>query len=119
VNEESSIWQEAKRHMVTAGRVVVAYLDRRYNDEGTEIAPADLQLAAGKKVSVFTAAVATTRAFAPPKSPAQATTKIQYQAKNADIKKIESYLRKPRMGGSAVGRYTFDHFLKNEVGGDD
>jgi hypothetical protein len=50
-------------------------LDKRYTDEGTEIAPADLQLAAGKKVSVFTAAVATARAFTPPKSPAQATTK--------------------------------------------
>lgn len=116
VNEESAIWQEAKRHMVKTGRVVIGFLDKRYTDEGTEVAPTELHAASGKPVSVFSAAVATARVFSPPKAPVASTTKIQYQAKDADIRKIASYLRKPGMGGSAVGRYTFNHFLKNEVG---
>jgi Histidine kinase-, DNA gyrase B-, and HSP90-like ATPase len=117
VNEESSVWQEAKSRMVVAGRVVTNFLDKRYTDEGTEIGSADLQEAAGKRVSVFTAAVSTKeRVFTPPKSPAAATTKIQYEVKKTELKHIENYLRRPGMGGSAVGRYTFYHFLKNEVG---
>lgn len=118
VNEESTIWQDAKRHMVAVGRVVIGFLDGRYTEEGTEVAPADLQKASGKSVSVVEAAVATARTFHPPKAAANSTTTIQYKAKDIDIKKIASYLRKPSLGGSAVGRYTFQHFLKNEAGGD-
>lgn len=119
VNEESAIWQEAKRHMVTAGRVLIGFLDKRYTGEGTEVPPSDLQAAAGKRVDVFTAAAATKRSFDLPKKATPSTTKIQYQAKIVDLKKIESYLRRPGMGGSEVGRYTFSYFLKNEVGGDE
>ena len=119
VNEESAIWQETKRHMVKAGRIVIGFLDKRYTDEGTEVAPADLHAASGKPVSLITAAVAAPSEFAPPKAPRPSTTKIQYQAKDSDIRKIATYLRKSGMGGSAVGRYTFNYFLKNEVGSDD
>jgi Histidine kinase-, DNA gyrase B-, and HSP90-like ATPase len=116
VNEESAIWQEAKRHMVKVGRLVVAFLDKRYTESGTEFTPADLQDAARGKVNVLTAAVAPARSFSPPSKPKKMTTKIQYNAAVEDIKKIETYLRRPGMGGSAVGRYTFRYFLKNEVG---
>jgi hypothetical protein len=119
VNEESAVWQEAKRHMVTLGTVLIRFLDKRYTDQGTEIAPSELQDASGQRVGLFTAAVAKARSFHPPSKPTPQTLKIQYQAKVADVKKIESYLRTPGMGGSAVGRYTFDYFLKNEVGSDD
>lgn len=118
INEESNIWQEAKRHMVTVGRVVIGFLDGRYTGDGTEFAPAELQRASGKGVSVFTAAVARPKTFQPPNASPPQTTKIQFLAKDSDIRKIASYLRKPGMGGSAVGRHTFEHFLKNEVGGD-
>jgi hypothetical protein len=47
INEDSVVWQEAKRAMASQGRVVISFLDKRYNDEGTEIASADLQEAAG------------------------------------------------------------------------
>lgn len=92
VNQESAIWQEAKRHMVTAGRVVVGFLDKRYTDDGTEIAPSDLKAASGERVSVFTAAAGTARSFDPPKKPTPATRTIQYRVKIADLKRITSYL---------------------------
>lgn len=43
VNEESAVWQEAKRHMVKVGRGVIAFLDKRYTETGTDITPADLR----------------------------------------------------------------------------
>ena len=118
VNEENAVWQEAKRHMVKIGRVVIGFLDKRYTEDGTEVAPSELQEAAGSKVSVLVAAMAKERSFKPPKGGPK-STKIQYNAKVADIKKIETHLRRPGMGGSEVGRYTFNYYLKNEVGGDD
>jgi hypothetical protein len=119
VNEESAIWQEAKRHMVKVGRVIINFLDKRYTEDGTEITPSDLQDASQGTVSVLTAAVAKERTFAPPKKPPPKEIRVQYLAKVRDIEKIESHLRRPGMGGSKVGRYTFDYFLKNEVRGDE
>jgi len=116
INEDSAIWQEAKRHMTAVGRVVVNFLDGRYTDEGTEVASADLQDAAGPRVSVMSAAVAQKRLFDPPKRPPPQNMKIQYEVKVADVKRIEEYLGRPGMGGAEVGRHTFNYFLRNEVG---
>ena len=119
VNEESAIWQQAKRQMVKVGRIVIGFLDSRYGDDGTEVAPAELHGASGKPLSIYSAAVGRKKSFSLPKVPVQQTTRIQFNAKKVDIRKISSYLRKPGMGGSAVGRYTFGYFLKNEVRSDD
>jgi hypothetical protein len=116
INEDSAIWQEAKRHMVTVGRAVVSFLDSRYTEEGTEVPSTDLQDVAGPRMSVIAAAVSERRSFVPPKRPPPATTKIQYEAKIGDVKRIEDYLKRPGMGGSAIGRHTFNYFLRNEVG---
>src|SRR3989344_6111994 len=69
VNEENAVWQEAKRHMITVGRVIVGFLDKRYTGDGTEIAPSELQAASGGRVSVLSAAVADAKAFKPPTKP--------------------------------------------------
>jgi hypothetical protein len=116
INEENAIWQEAKRHMVTVGRAIVSFLDRRYTEDDARITPNDLQDVSGPGISVFTAAVSNERKFQPPKTIRPKTLKIQYDAKVDDVRRIEKYLRRPSMGGSEVGRYTFRHFLKNEVG---
>lgn len=116
INEDSAIWQEAKRHMSTIGRLVVSFLDGRYTDEGTEVASADLQEAAGERVSVMSAAVSQKRAFAPPQRPPPETTRLQFDVKVADVRRIAKYLGRPNMGGADVGRHTFNYFLRNEVG---
>jgi hypothetical protein len=116
INEDSVLWQLAKQHMATVGRSVVSFLDSRYTDEGTEVPSKELQDAAGKRVSVLTAAVSQQRFFDPPKRPPPETTRIQYDARIEDVKRITKYLRKSSMSGSDVGRYTFNHFLRNEVG---
>lgn len=117
INEDSALWQNAKRHMIVAGRLVVTFLDGRYTDEGTEIASRELQEASGdKRVSVLSAAVSQKRVFAAPQPAAPNSIRIQYDAQVSDVKRITKYLRRPGMSGSDVGRHTFQHFLRNEVG---
>jgi hypothetical protein len=119
INEESNVWQEAKREMVKVGHVITGFLDRRYSEDGAGIAPSELASASGKGVSVLTAAASTqTREFRFPKTVRPRTIRIQYEAKVVDMQTIEAYLRRPGMGGSEVGRYTFNWFLKNVVGED-
>lgn len=116
INEDSAIWQEAKRHMATVGRLVITFLDSRYSDEGTEVASKDVQEAAGPRQNVITASTVEKRSFEPPKRPPPVNVRVQYDAKIADVKRIEQYLRRPGMGAAEVGRHTFHYFLRNEVG---
>jgi hypothetical protein len=117
INEESLVWQNARRRMIALGRIVVSFLDGRYTEEGAEIASKELQDATGgNSVSVLSAAVSQKRAFEIPKAPKPTTTKIQYDAKLKDVDLIKSYLKRYSMSGSELGRYTFDYFLRNEVG---
>ncbi|HEX3809470.1 MAG TPA: ATP-binding protein [Rhizomicrobium sp.] len=116
INEESLIWQEARGHMVAVGRMVTRFLDSRYTGEGTTVAQAELRDAVGARMNVLDAAVAAEHVFKPPRSEARRTQKVSYDAKISDIRKIEDHLRK-KMGGSEVGRFTFNWYLKNEVRG--
>jgi hypothetical protein len=61
INEDSSIWQEAKRRMIVVGRDLISFLDGRYSDEGTEVATADLREVAQARVSLLTAAISESR----------------------------------------------------------
>ena len=116
INVDSAVWQEARRHMISVGRAVVTFLDSRYSDEGTEVASAELKMAAGERLDVMAAAAPSNRSFTPPKVPKPSKMKIQYEVKVEDVKLIANYIKKPSMGGAEVGRHTFYHFLKNEVG---
>lgn len=119
INEDSAIWQTAKRHMSSLGREVVSFLDGRYTDEGTEVPSKDLQEASGgNRVSVLSAAVAKARSFKVPKSSENTSTRVQYDARVSDIKKIAAHVKRPSMSASDVGRHTFNYFLRNEVGED-
>lgn len=116
INEDSAIWQEAKRHMNNVGRKVISFLDSRYTDEGTDVVSADLQDAAGERISVMSAIVSQKRVFNPPERPPSQDMRIQFDAKVIDVKRIEEYLGRSGMSGAEVGRHTFHYFLRNEVG---
>ena len=118
INEDSEIWQEAKRQMVAVGRSVTSFLDGRYTDEGTEIAQKELTEATKDRVDAMTASVARKKTFEQPKKPPRQTTRIQYDAKIENVEKIANYLSRPGMSGSDIGRHTFHFFLRNEVGED-
>ncbi len=117
IDEDSLLWQQAKRHMASIGRVVITFLDSRYSDEGTEIAPKELEEATGpERLGVVAAAVSQARAFTPPKAKVSDTVKIQFDAQVTDVKRIAKYLKRPGMSASDAGRHTFSYFLRNEVG---
>ena len=116
INEDSEIWQKAKRLMVTVGRHITAFLDGRYTDEGTEIAQKELAEVAEKRVDAMAASVAQQKAFKLPQQPKRTTVRIQYDAKINDVRRITEYLSRSEMSGSDVGRHTFHFFLRNEVG---
>jgi hypothetical protein len=116
INEDSAVWQQAKRHMVVVARSVLSFLDGRYTDEGTEVASDDLKAVGKDRISVLSSAISGKRTFAPPKIVEPTTTRIQYDAKLTDIRRIAQYLRRPGMSGSDIGRHTFFYFLRNEVG---
>lgn len=115
INEDSGIWQEAKRHMTTVGRTVISFLDSRYTEAGTEVQPSELKTAAGDSMSVMSASVTPNRTFAPPKEAPPETVSIQYRAKVSDVKRIKKYLGRSSMGAGEVGLHAFNHFLRNEV----
>lgn len=116
INVDSIAWQRAKREMANTARAVVTFLDRRYTESGTEVDSGELKQARGGSVNPLASSLAKPRKFEPPKPKKDPTTRIQYDAQVADVKRIGKHLRQPGMSGSAVGRHTFDFFLRNEVG---
>jgi hypothetical protein len=118
VNEDSVVWQEAKRRMVIVGKEVTAFLDRRYSDDGTEITGDELRQIGGRPTNVLTLATAAQQRFRPTRKEPPRQLRVQYWADRAEIQRIANYLRRPTMGGADVGRYTFEYFLKNRVDAD-
>jgi hypothetical protein len=119
VNQESGVWQEAKKRMIVVGREVTSVLDRRYSNDGTEMSSADLKLISGAPLRVLEATSTAHRTFSVSATETSPETKVQYWVKKEDIKKIAGYLRKPRMSAAEVGRYTFDFFIKTKIGEDE
>lgn len=119
INEESAVWQDAKRQMIVVGKQITRYLDKRYGSEGTEVSPSELREAAGAPRSALQASTNSSKAFVEPVKAAPVETKVQYFAKKEDVTRIAKYLRRPAMSAAEVGRSTFDFFLKNEVGNDE
>ncbi len=117
INEDSEIWQQAKRMMVLVGKSVTSFLDSRYTDEGTEVAQSDLEKITKERIDSMKASTEQQRAFQPPKISRRRTTmRIQYDAKINQVESIAKYLSRPGMSGSDVGRHTFHYFLQNEAG---
>jgi hypothetical protein len=116
INEDSLLWQEAKRHMIVMGRTVTSFLDKVYSDSGTTVDREEMSKLSGPATDAFSAATAAKNVFKPPLKKGPKEVKIQYNAKETDIQKIRKHLSKPNLSGSEVGRYTFTHFLTNEVG---
>lgn len=118
INDDSGVWQEAKRLMVAVGRPVVTFLDSRYSEEGTSIDMKELSEASQGAVSAMQVSTSKKATFVVPKRPAKTTTRIQFDAKDEHIESIARFLMRPSMSGSDVGRHTFNYFLRNEVGED-
>jgi hypothetical protein len=101
--------------MAALGREITGFLDRRYTDEGTEVAPDELVEASGNNVSVLSASVAARKVFDVPAPKPPEEVSIQYHAKISHVDKIRAHLERRGMSAREVGKYTFDYFYKNEA----
>ena len=116
INEDSEIWQIARRRMVSVGRSVTTFLDSRYSDEGSDTADKDFTGVANERLDAIRASVGPKQVFAAPTPKTKKTTmRVQYDAQKSHVRMIAEHLDNPGMSGSDVGRYTFDFFLRNEV----
>ena len=116
INEDSIAWQRAKREMMNTAKAIVSFLDRRYTESGTEVDSGELKEARGGSVNPLVTLSAKPRKFEPPAPKKNPTTRIQFDARVADIRRVGKHLRRSGMSGSDVGRYTLDFFLRNEIG---
>lgn len=116
VNQESVVWQEAKKQMGTLARPVIRLLDERYSNEGTDLALKDLESMAGKKTESLSTTVASPRNFTVSAKKKAERMKIQYDAEMGEVNSIKKHLGKSSLSGTKIGRLTFEYYLKNEVG---
>ncbi len=116
LNKESSIYLFVKGRMAVAARPLISFINRQYPSDKDE-RPIERELS--KEVtsaSLGELTSRTTTVFTPPpfkKLPARTTTRVQFDAENADLDKIRKHLRR-RIMASDIGRYTFNYFLKQE-----
>ena len=116
IDQDSAVWQQGVRCMVSVGRSVITFLGNRYSDEGSDAVDNDLTQLGKQRLDAMRAASGQKRVFSVPRTPPQKPTmRVQYDAKKSDVRRIAEYLDDRGMSGSDVGRYTFDFFLRNEV----
>jgi hypothetical protein len=117
LNREAEILQAARGRMAAIGRPVLSFINSMYGSEPTENL-AERQLVVDLQPVDVRAVVQTgVSKFSPPPRPVdtrKATVSVQFEAAVYDVNRIKKKLNKPRMGASAVGRYTFEYFLKVE-----
>ena len=116
LNRESTLYQMVVGRMGVVARPVISFLSKQYPTDPIENPPergvAERVSETADLRSLFRQPSAKFRAIT--RAAPSSTTKIQYDAPQADLEKIKRQLRRPSMSASAVGRHTFDHYLKTE-----
>lgn len=117
LNVESRVFQLARKEMSNLAKPVIDFLRSMYSEEPTEslearalvddLAAVGMEQVVKRGPSTFAPALPTTKKV-------KTTTRVQYDAENADIDLIRKRLSKPNWAAGAVGRHTFDYFLKME-----
>jgi len=115
VNEDSFLWQLARRQMQTVGKPVITFLDRRYTPSGTDVNSKQIEKAAGAQRAIINATEKQGHnKFQPPKSVRRKMIKVQFDAAQSDIDAIAQFVGR-EFSGSEAGRYTFNYFLDQKV----
>ena len=117
LNQESAIYLHVKDRMALAARPIISFCNRKYGPDRDEepiereISKEVIGLSLGdlktKRPTLFEATPTN-------KPKVKTTTRIQYDAQNTHLERIKKHLRKTRISANAIGRYTFQYFLKQE-----
>jgi hypothetical protein len=115
LNRESAIYLRVKNRMAAAAQPVLAFCRKKYSadSEGT---PAEREIS--KDVATVTLGDLSTRqsVFSAPvgKALPKTTVRVQYDAEKTDLEKIKKHLGKSALAAWAIGRHTFDYYMKQE-----
>jgi len=115
LNRESTIYQLVKGRMTTSAQPVLAFIRRKYKLDSDGIsaeaeASKDVASATFKDLSVRQSVFRASVVKAKPKT----TVKIQYDAEITDVDKIRKHLGRSALAAWAIGKHTFDYFMKQE-----
>jgi hypothetical protein len=115
INKESLVFQEARGRMATIARPIFRFLDNMYAVQETEreaprriaekIDPVDVRELTNIPQALF---------VPKPEPVIEQSIRIQYFANVKEIERIRKRLRKSNWSGAQIGRFTFEHYLKNE-----
>jgi hypothetical protein len=119
LNLESPVYQAARKEMSGIAGPVLEFLRSMYLSDPTEtkeardlvsdLKPANISEVIDRGTSTFVPILST-------RSKARSTTRVQFDAEKVDIDKIRKKISKPNWSAGAVGRHTFEYFLKMEFG---
>ena len=117
LNRESAVYQLARNKMAGIAGPFLKFCSGMYPSELHEqpvervlseaLKPADLRSLVSRPNSMFTGVKQSNRLR-------KTTTQISYTAEIDLVERIKKHLRRPNMSNPAVGRHTFDHYIKRE-----
>ncbi len=115
LNREALVYQQARNRMAALSRPVIKFLNEMYPSELSE-APGQRTVAEAVTQSDFRKLLTNpSRQFeATVKTVRKRTSSVQYSVETKDVERIRKVLRRPSMSASAIGKHTFEHFLKTE-----
>jgi hypothetical protein len=117
INRESAVYQQVRKEMTLLARPVLSFLSSFYPSEPAETAPARDLVATLQPADVGRVVARAEQAFprmVPKRRGKGPSIKVQYDAERADIDRIRKKIGKPGLGAGAVGRFTFEHYLRTE-----
>lgn len=117
INRESEVYRKALSRMAVLARPILSFCNRKYPPDADQT-PVEREIAHQLRATTIAQLVHRSgSAFqinTPKKTAVKSTVRIQFDASITDVDKVRKHVRKPRMGASKVGEYTFDYFLRQE-----
>jgi hypothetical protein len=117
LNRDSEIYQAARLEMASIAKPVLTFLNNMYPSDPSEeirerkiasnIKSMDISQIAQTDSTGFSPVYASTRVR-------KTTVSVQYHAEKSDIDKIKKKINRMSWGAGAVGKYTFDYYIKVE-----
>jgi hypothetical protein len=116
LHEESPIYELARNKMREVARPVVDFLDRMYPSAPQEAASQRKIADRVRPTGLQALMVDADRPFAATRVPTahDTTVSVQYRAEKADLERVRTHLRNPKMAAREIGKFTLEHYLKEE-----
>jgi hypothetical protein len=118
LNQEAPVFQMARAEMSLLAKPVIAFLNKMYPSDpapqidernlADAVKVVDVQAVAGQTAGSFAAGTIT-------RTRATNTIQVRYQAYRTDVEAVKKNINQPSWTAGAIGRYTFDYFLKMEI----